>query len=88
MKKKIKVVSDTNEVLFGEIKIEHIINNNAYVIWNIVNQENQHIAGLANNYFLGDKELTIDEIFELVKSQILKYRVGRKKIFTAIEYVV
>lgn len=85
MKKEIKVFSDT-QPMFGEIEILNATEIKAYVAWRIFDEENNLIASLTNNYFLGDKPFTTGEIFELVKNQILKYRMGRKKIFTSVEF--
>lgn len=85
MKKKIKVISD-GQLLFGEIEVLNISNNKAYVMWRVFDSKRRLIASFTNDYFFDEKEFTEDDIFELVKNQMLKYRVGRKKIFSSVEF--
>jgi hypothetical protein len=85
MIKKIIAVA-AGEYLSGEIEILNETDRKVYVVWRVYDQKNKIIASLTNNYFLGDNRETHQEIFELVRKQMEKYRVRRKKLFTTIEF--
>ena len=87
MKKKFTALFN-NSICFGLIEILNInrVHKTAYVSWQISNGENNPIAGLINNYFLGKDNFTNDEIYNLVKDQIPKYRIGREKVFSNVEF--
>lgn len=85
MIKKIIAVA-AGEFLSGEIEILNETDRKVYVVWRVYDQKNKIIASLTNNYFLGDNRETHQEIFEIVRKQMEKYRVRRKKLFTTIEF--
>ncbi len=86
MQKQIRVVCD-DQILFGVIDILNKDGKNIYAVWRLFDQEKRLLASLTNNYFLSDKNASDDEIFHMIKRQILNYRVGRRKKFTSAEFI-
>lgn len=75
---------------FGEIeivKIDFTKVYSAYVTWRIFNENSQNIASRSKNYFLGNKQLSNYEIFEIILKNIQNYRIGRKLAFSDIKFV-
>ena len=87
MKKKIRALFD-GSTCFGIIEIINTNrpNKTAYVSWSIFKAEGKPIGGLINNYFLGNEDFSDEEVFDLVKDQIQKYRIGRKRVFSNVEF--
>lgn len=87
VKKKFTAIFD-DSICFGVIEIIKTdkIHKTAYVGWSISNSEEKPIAGFINDYFLGKDDFTNEEVFNLVKNQIHKYRIGRKKVFSNVEF--
>ncbi len=85
MKRNIVVNADTN-LCKGEIEILNKSDKNAYVQWKIFDHENKLVASLTNNYYIGNQVVDDNEIFCIVKDAILKYRIGRKKLFNYVEF--
>jgi hypothetical protein len=69
----------------GEIRILSKSDRTTYVSWEIHDEEKNNIASVAKNYFIGDMEYSNDDIFQMVVKDILKYRIGRKKVFKEIK---
>ena len=86
MKKNITANTKTN-ICKGEIEILNKDEKTAFVKWVIYDQDNKLVASLTNSYFLGNQLLDDSAIFSLVKEAILKYRIGREKIFSSVEFL-
>jgi hypothetical protein len=87
MKKQIQAISNDKKPLVGYIEVLNKTSESAYVVWRIFDMEQRMVASFTNNYFFEGKKYSDEAIFERVKDQILKYRVGRDKIFCSIEFV-
>jgi hypothetical protein len=72
---------------FGEIKILSIEGKMAYASWHIWDNRNIPIASLSRQYYTGDINYSKDYIIKMVLDNILKYKPGRRKIFTNIEII-
>ena len=60
----------------------------ACISWEVYSlSSNQRIAGVSRNYFHGKADVTNDEIFPLAFDHIIKYRIGREKIFSNLKVV-
>jgi hypothetical protein len=85
MKRKI-LVDQHGKICNGEIEILKKKDRKAYVKWIIHDQENNLVASLTRSYFLGADNKSDDEIFQIVQNAILNYRIGRKTIFSKIDF--
>jgi hypothetical protein len=84
MKKKISVVSSNQNTWEGEIEILSKNDKTVYVKWVVYNNKDKLVASFTNNYYIGDSQYSVDEIFSIVKDRIICYRIGRKKIFEKV----
>lgn len=81
---KIKAIAHINNTILyctGTIKIHWIKEKQAYISWQIIN-EDQLLAGKTENIYIdNDSER---EIINKTIARIEKYRLGRKKVFSEI----
>jgi hypothetical protein len=70
----------------GNIEIIKRDDKVVYAIWRFLSQNEELIAAKGNNYFIGNKKKDISdlEIANLIIESILKYRIGRERIFSNV----
>jgi hypothetical protein len=86
MKIELKADIDENKLdCNGEVEILSISPSQAYISWSIYNiLDNSRIAGVSKNYLIESDYKSKEEIIGIVLKDILKYRIGRKKVFSDI----
>ncbi|MBL0742962.1 hypothetical protein [Chryseolinea lacunae] len=68
----------------GTINILNMSDKQMYASWQMAHEGGDAIAGVARNYFVGDKTHTEDELFAKVIADIVNYRILRKRVFSAV----
>ena len=85
MKKNLTAICD-DLGRFGSMEILSRSGRSVYVIWTFWDKENKLIASLRHNYFLESENVDDLAILDLVKNQISKYRIGRRRLFSNVEF--
>lgn len=70
---------------FGNIEILGKKDKQIYVLWQMFDSQNNLIASISKDYFIGRDKLNEDDIFELIIRSILNYRIRRKRIFLEVK---
>ncbi len=70
----------------GSIQIRPVNDRQFYIEWKLF-FNNEIVASVADNYFVGNKSFSEEELVMEVIKKIENYRIDRKKIFTKAEIV-
>jgi hypothetical protein len=72
----------------GFVEIQWIEKQEAYVSWQMFDENSSNIAGKSQRYFLGAQPCSKDEIIEMAIRNIEKFRLDRKCIFSDVKIAV
>jgi hypothetical protein len=78
-------INNSKVPCYGEIEIHSVNEKQAYVTWRISTQKSL-LAAVTSDYYIENDKISIDEILKRVIDSILKYRIGRKRIFSEISF--
>jgi hypothetical protein len=81
---KIKGLSTIDDIIIdcqGSITIHFTKGQVVYATWCIFDSQDRMLAAKSRSYFFDSDNITEDAIIDKVFKDILKYRIGRKKVF-------
>ena len=85
---RIQAICNLTNAIFpcsGYIEVLRVEDKETYAAWQMFNESGNIIAGVSQQYYLGDESQTRSKIIEMVLFNIKGFRIGRKHVFSNVK---
>jgi hypothetical protein len=82
---KVKISLDgKSDIGLAKFEVQKWAPTTFYATWSVIGSDNKSVAGTSKNYFFGDIDRDNVDVAELIKNDIITYRIGRILPFEVI----